>query len=222
MSYLTSDLITRAQRKLDDDSFDTSILIDFANDTEREVFNKYRINIMEHQYDSIVTIAGSRDISASLPTIPPPQTYISLRVILPIQYSRLLPYIDYEDADKFYPNYQLLGQGPPIAWFIFDGVPSLLNPADKVYTISAKYTINPNKLLTVGDTPNIPEEFSEITVLGMYARAMEFNDQYAEATAARQAQIQLCMAYVDATRREAGTVHTMRRPRTLNQPIMNR
>lgn len=221
MSYLISDLILRVQQKLDDDSFDTSILISFANDTEREIFNRYRINTEEQQIDTITTTAGSRDLTG-LPGIAGAGSvgqYISLRIILPVNYSNVIPYVEYEDADVFYPNYNLLGMGPPIAWFIFDGTPSLINRADKTYTLSAKYTILPTKLTAMGDTPNIPEEFSEITVLGMYARALEFNDQYQEAQAIRQQYRQLAVDYVDATRRTAGTPHIMRQPRQLKKNI---
>lgn len=220
MSYLVSDLITRTQQKLDDDSFDTPTLINFANDTEREIFNRYRINTEEQQIDTITTTAGSRALTG-LPATGVVGQYISLRTILPVNYSMLIPYIDYEDADKYYPNYNLLGMGPPLAWFIFDGIPSLINRADKVYTLSAKYTLFPTKLLAVTDTPNLPEEFSEITVLGMYARALEFNDEYDEAVAIRNQYQRLATDYVDATRRQAGLPHIMRRPRTLNQQIMN-
>jgi len=221
MSYLVSDLITRTQRKLDDDSFDTSTLIDFLNDTEREIFNRYRINTEEQQIDTITTTAGVRTLTGLPGTAGGSVVaqYISLRIILPVNYSMVIPYVEYEDADVYYPNYQLLGQGPPIAWYIFDGVPTLLNNADKVYTLSAKYTIQPTKITAVGDTPNIPEEFSEISVLGMYARALEFNDEYAQAQAVRQQYNRLATDYVDATRRTAGTPHIMRRPRTMNRNI---
>lgn len=221
MSYLVSDLITRVQQKLDDSSFDTTTLINFANDTEREVFNRYRINTEEQQIDTITTTAGSRDLTG-LPGVVGVGSvgqYISLRIILPVNYSMVIPYVDYEDADKFYPNYNLLGMGPPMAWFIFDGTPTLINRADKTYTLSAKYTLLPTKLTSVNDAPNLPEEFSEITVLGMYARALEFNDEYAEAQTIRQQFLRLCADYVDATRRTAGTPHTMRRPRQINAPF---
>lgn len=221
MSYTVNDLIVRIQEKLDDTSFDTQTLIDFLNDTEREVFNRYRINTNEQQIDTITTTAASRALTGLPGTAGSGSVgqYISLRVILPVNYSNVIPYVEYEDADKFYPNYQLLGQGPPLAWFIFDGVPTLLNNADKTYTISAKYTLLPTKLLATGDTPNIPEEYSEIEVLGAYARALEFNDQYDEAQAVRQQFRQLCMDYVDATRRTAGVPHQMRRPRQMNAPF---
>ena len=143
-------------------------------------------------------------------------------MILPVNYSKVIPYIEYEDADVLYPNYNLLGQGPPIGWFIFDGVPSLLNRADKVYTLSAKYTLLPTKLTAVGDTPNIPEEYSEIYVLGMYARALEFNDEFDKATPVRAQMHQLAVDYVDATRRQIGTPHTMRQPRNLNSHVLKR
>lgn len=208
-------MITRVQQKLDDPSFDTPTLINFLNDTEREVFNRYRINTEEVEIDTLTTTVGSRNITG-LPS--GPGTYISLGILLPINYARKLPYVEYEDADLYYPNYQLLGQGSPIAWFIFDGTPTLLNNADKIYTLTAKYTMLPTKLTATGDTPNLPEEYSEISVLGMYARALEFNDEYAEAQFIRQQFDKLCSDYVYSTRRQAGTVHQMRQP---NQIVRN-
>lgn len=224
MSYTVNDLVVRVQEKLDDDEFDVATLINFANDTDREIFNRYRINTEEQQIDTITTTASSRDLTGLPGTAGGSAVaqYISLRIILPVNYSKVIPYVEYEDADVYYPNYNLLGEGPPIAWFIFDGVPTLLNRADKVYTLSAKYTIQPTKLTTVYDTPNIPEEFSEIYVLGMYARACEFNDEFDKAQIARQQMLTLARDYVDATRRQIGTPHLMRRPRTINRNILQR
>lgn len=211
MSYLVQDLITRTQQKLDDPAFDTTTLINFANDTEREIFNKYRINTEEAQTNGITTTIAARTLN-NLPAAGNVAQYINMSIILPINYALTLPYMEYEDVDVLYPNWQLFGQGAPIAWSIFDGVPFVVNASDKVYTLSAKYTILPTKLMAVGDTPNIPEEFSEITVLGMYARALEFNDEYQEAVAIRQQYTKLAVDYVDATRRQAGVPHVMRRP----------
>lgn len=220
MAYTVSSLYQRVQNKLDDASFSTQVLLDFLNDTEREVFNRYRINTQEQQIDTITTTAGSRALTGLPGTVGNVVgQYISLRIILPVNYSRVIPYVEYEDADKYYPNYNLLGQGTPMAWFIFDGVPTLLNNADKTYTLSAKYTMLPTALVSDGDTPNIPEEYSEITVLGMYARALEFNDEYSQAQAIRQQFNRLCTDYVDSTRRQVGVPHTMRRVRTTNGPL---
>lgn len=224
MSYLLSDLWSRTQNKLDDPAFDTGILTQFANDTEREIFNRYRINIQEQQANNITTTAGSRTLTGL-----PGQAgsgnvgqYISLIISLPINYARTIPYMEYEDVNVIYPNYMLLGQGTPIGWFIFDGTPSLVNNADKVYTLTAYYTLLPTVLVNASDVPNIPVEFSEITVLGMYARALEFNDEYDEAQAVRQQYAKLAVDYVDATRRQAGTPHQMRRPLTSSRYIGQR
>lgn len=224
MSYTANDLYLRVQRKLDDPDFSLAALQDFLNDTEREVFNRYRINIQEQEATSITTSVGVRTLTG-LPGVVGQGVvgqYINLRVILPVNYAHEIPYMEYEDVDVVYPNYQLLGQGPPIAWFIFDGTPSLVNNADKIYTLSAKYTIQPTEVTDPTSTPNLPEDFSEITVLGMYARALEFNDEYDEATAVRQQFQRLCVDYVDATRRQAGGPHIMRRMRTINRPYGQR
>jgi hypothetical protein len=216
--YDANSLFTRVQSKLDDTSFSTDLLLDYLNDTEREVFNRYRINTEEQENDLITTTAASRALT-NLPASGTVGQYISLRIILPVNYSKVIPYVDYEDADKYYPNYMLLGIGTPIAWFIFDGVPTLLNNADKTYTLSAKYTLLPTPITSGTDTPNLPLEFSEITVLGMFARALEFNDQYDEAQAARTQFAALCVDYVDKTKRQVGVPHTLRRLRNVNAPF---
>lgn len=224
MSYTANDLYLRTQRKLDDPDFSLLALQDFLNDTEREVFNRFRINTEEQQIDTITTTAGVRTLG-NLPGVAGAGVvaqYISLGILLPINYAKSIPYMEYEDVDVVYPNYQLLGQGPPIAWFMFDGTPSLVNNADKVYTLTAKYTILPTAITDGSSTPNIPEEWSEITVLGMYARALEFNDEYAEAQGIRQQFQRLCVDYVDSTRRQAGTPHIMRRMRQNNRPLGQR
>lgn len=218
MSYTANDLYIRVQNKLDDSSFSTELLLDFLNDTERQVFNHLRINTEEQEADTITTTAASRALTG-LPSSGTVGEYINLRIILPVNYSRVIPYVEYEDADKYYPNYMLLGIGTPIAWFVFDGVPTLLNNADKIYTLSAKYTLLPTPIVSGTDTPNLPLEFSEITVLGMFARALEFNDQYDQATAVRQQYNQLCIDYVEKTARQVGVTHTMRRLRNVNAPF---
>src|ERR1700760_1460264 len=128
MSYLLSDLWMRTQNKLDDPAFDTGLLTQFANDTEREIFNRYRINTQEQQATNITTTAGSRALTGLPGTAGSGNVgqYISLSIALPINYARTIPYMEYEDVDVLYPNYMLLGQGTPIGWFIFDGVPTLV------------------------------------------------------------------------------------------------
>lgn len=220
MSYNLGAVITRVQNRLDDNSFDSQMLIDFANDTQREFFNHYRVNTMEQQNDTITTTEGSRDLSNLPGTVGSTiGQYISLRIILPVNYSRVIPYVDYEDADVYYPNYNLLGEGPPLAWFIFDGVPTLLNRADKTYTISAKYTVLPTTLSSTSDVPTIPEENSEILVEGMLARAHKFNDEYDKAAIDEAKFMKLCADFVDQTRRTAGTPHVMRRPLDLRRNL---
>lgn len=209
MSYLVSDINTRVQNKLDDSSFDTAILLEFINDTEREIFNRYRIGTNETSNDSITTTAGSTALTG-LPTNM--GTPISLKIISPVNYAEEIPYMEYEDVDALYPQSSLLGRGTPFGWYLFDGVPTLVNEADKTYTLSLKYIINPTKLTSSSDTPNVPENFSEALVMGVYARACEWNDEFDKGAVARQQFRNLCLDYVNVNRRSAGTPHIMRRP----------
>jgi len=219
MSYLLSDVITRVQRKLDNTSFDSATLINYANDTEREIFNRYRISENEREATGITTTASSNALSG-LPTSPAVNNYIDLRIYSPQNYAMVIPYIEYEEVDIVYPNVGLLGTGPPIGWYIFNSVPTLVNNADQVYTLRAKYTIFPIELTASSDVPNIPVEYSEILVLGMYARALEHDDEWDKGAAARQQMNNLAMDYVNP--RQSGTPHVMRQPKNLKRIIGRR
>lgn len=216
MAYTVQTVITKTQRKLDNTSFDSATLIDYANDTERELFNRYRIpSVNEREATSITTTNGSNALSG-LPSTTV-NNYLSFRIYTPINYAMPIPYIEYEDVDLVYPNVGLLGTGPPIAWTIYNGTPVLVNNADQTYTIRAKYLINPTELTSASDTPNVPQEYSELLVLGMYARALEHDDEFDKAAAARQQFDKLAIDYVSP--RQSGTPHIMRQPRNLKRFI---
>lgn len=180
---LVSDLITRTQRKLDNTAFDSSLLIDFANDTQREIFTRFRLDFNESEDSTITTTAGSTALTGLPDDMAMP---IDLRIFSPTNNTKLLPFIRYEDVDRLYPNASLTGNAPPIGWTVFAGVPRLVNNADTTYTLYMKYLINPPELTAAGDTPAVPVNFSEALVLGMYARALEHDDEFDKATTVRQ------------------------------------
>lgn len=211
MAYTLGTVITRVQDKLDNTSFSSASLINFANDAEREIFNRYRIpNVNEREATSVTTSIGS-NLFTGLPTTA--NRYLNFRVYTPVNYASLLSYLEYEDVDLVYPNINLIGNSPPMAWTVFNGTPQLINNTDAVYTLRAKYLVNPTELTTTADTPNIPVEYSEVLVLGMYARALEHDDEFDKAAVVRQQMDQLAIDYI--TPRQAGTPHIMRSPRNL-------
>jgi hypothetical protein len=213
MAYNLGTVKTRVQRKLDNPSFDSAILTDFANDAQREIFNRYRLTFNERENTAVQSSVGATTLTG-LPTdmsLP-----ISFRIFSPVNYAQDLQYLDYEDVDRIYPNRSLIGNNPPLAWFIFNGVPELVNQADQIYTMRLKYIKTPVELINDADVPETPAEWSEVLVLGMTARAQEHDDEYQKGAALRQQMDDLVMDMNNRLRRVTGP-HVMRQPRNLRR-----
>ena len=67
MAYTTGALVTQIQNKLDDTSFSTSILKQFLNDTQREIFNMRMSKFVEATQDFSTVI--SQDSIGTLPMV---------------------------------------------------------------------------------------------------------------------------------------------------------
>lgn len=219
MAYTLATVNTRVQRKLDNTSFNTAKLMDFANDAQREIFNRYRLGFNEREDATVTTTSGSTALTG-LPTdmsIP-----INLRIFSPTGNAMLLPYVEYEEVDLMYPNVSLVGNSPPVAWTIFNGTPRIINNADATYTLYLKYVKTPIELTATSDVPEIPVDFSELLVLGMYARALEHDDEFDKAAVIRQQMDALALDINDRYRRQAGVPHVMRSPLNLRRALGRR
>jgi hypothetical protein len=130
--------------------------------------------------------------------------------------------MEYEEVDLVYPNVGLLGNGPPIAWTIFNGTMRLINNADATYVLYLKYLKTSIELTANGDVPEVPVENSELMVLGMYARALEHDDEYDKAAVIRKQMDDLAVDMNSRYRRQIGTPHIMRQPRNLHRSLGRR
>lgn len=219
MAYTVTTVTTRVQEKLDNTSFSTAKLLNFANDAQREIFNRYRLGFNEREDSTVTTTAGSTALTG-LPTdmsIP-----INLRIYSPTNYTHLLPYVEYEEVDLVYPNTALIGNAPPFAWTTFNGTPRLVNNADATYTLYMKYVKTPVELTAGSNTPEVPVDFSELLVLGMYARALEHDDEFDKAAVVRQQMDALATDLNDRYRRQWGVPHVMRQPLNLRRALGRR
>lgn len=206
MAYQLSTIRSRIQDKLDNSSFSTSILTQFVNDGLRDVV----IQAKPPQYrqeTSYTTSVGSNVLTTSATDVLVP---LNMRIFTPINYAMLLPFMEYQDVDLYYPNVGLLGTGPPIAWTTFDLAPSVVNNADQVYTLKSKYLQAPVELVNDTDVPLLPVTFSEILVLAGYKRALEHDDDFDQA---QVVQLQIDSKIMDMTsilKPQLGTPHVMR------------
>lgn len=174
MAYDLGTIVTKVQNKLDDSGFSSSILTDFANDTQRELFNSHFFQFMEDSQTFVLT-PGTADIG-TLPTNL--QLPINLRISSPAAMSKVLQPITADEYDELYNSNAVSTQGTPTQWIPFESAISVYPIPSSAITLTMRYYKVPTELSNSTDVPEIPVEFQEILVLGMLKRALEYNDSY--------------------------------------------
>lgn len=173
MPYTTAALVTQVQNKLDDSQFSPTLIKQFINDAQREVFNTKQLRFMEAS-TTFSTVAGDDELGVEPTDM---QIPIDLRITAPVNFGSKLVFRSYNEIDQWYPV-PSLGVGTPTDWYEFAGNIKLYPTPDQVYTLTLRYQKVPTELSADADVPQIPEEFQEILVLGALKRCLEFNDQY--------------------------------------------
>lgn len=174
MSYNLGTIIGKVQNKLDDSGFSSTMLTDFANDTQRELFNSKFFKFMEAATTLAVT-AGTESIG-TLPT--DMQLVRDLRITVPAALGGILQPMAVEVFDTMLSSNITGVQGAPTQWYMYDDTINLYPIPSTDITVAMRYWKVPTELTTSTDVPEIPAEFQEILVLGMYKRALEYNDSF--------------------------------------------
>ncbi len=174
MAYNLGVIIGKVQNKLDDSGFSSTILTDFANDTQRELFNSKFFKFMEESTTFSVS-AGSESIG-TLPTNM--QLVRDLRISSPTALAGVIQPMSVEEFDTFLDSNAMATQGIPTQWYAYDNTINLYPIPSSDITVAMRYWKTPTEMTTTTDVPEIPSEFQEILVLGMYKRALEYNDSF--------------------------------------------
>lgn len=173
-TYQLSQYKTWVMNRLNDSAFDGSVLTQFANDTNRELCHLAEWPFMETTFDGTLTTG---QMWYDLPD--DYETGLDLSLILPTNQAILLRYVDYRYVDERYPNTGTQTRQMPWLWSSF-GTDFFVGPypPDQGYTLQLRYVVVPKTLGGDSDTFNIPDAFSEAVVLGMYRRALRYNDSF--------------------------------------------
>lgn len=171
MAYTLGTMISRVQNDLDDTAFSSSILTQYANDTQREVFNNRFFKFMQDT-ENYTLVVGQ----ASIGTLPTDfQTAIDLRLTDAGTQGVLSP-ISVEEFDAMYPGTP--GNAIPTMWYIFGNTINVTPTPASTYAATLRYYKTPVELVNTTDVPEIPESFQEVLALGMLKRALKYNDSY--------------------------------------------
>lgn len=161
--------------KLDDESFDPSVVDRFINTVQRRIFNTFELPFMEEVFSGVIP-ADQRIF------IFPKEVQLVQSVVITapdgtqknITNSRLR----YQD---FLAKYPTPANNTPSAigeWMSYAGKLYASAKTDQAYQMDTFYIKKPTVLEQDEDVPDLPEEFQELLVLGAYKLVLERNEDF--------------------------------------------
>lgn len=196
--------------KLDDSSYDPSVVNGFINDAQRSIFNNHELPFMEKVF---------------VGTLPVGEYIFEYPIDFQIAQSMVLrnadlqnfdltdSYIPFREFNARYPAPSLSNAGTPRIWTTYGDKLYFSNITDGVYTLSLFYLKTPTVLTDDAHVPEIPEEFEEVLVLGAYYRVLQRNEDYDLAAAVKQEYEQELAKMVRRLGpRQKATTHIMGQP----------
>lgn len=160
--------------KLDDDEFDPQIVDNFINDTQRDIFNQFELPFQEKIFQGVIP-AGS-----TMFQMPADLALVQSQSLSGVS-SFANNNVSWRSFFQSYPDAPNNTPGKPGHWTLYAGNVLLDKPTDQEYTMTIYYIKKPKRLLADTDVPEIPEEFSELLVLGAFKRILERNEDYDQA-----------------------------------------
>lgn len=155
--------------KLDDEDFDPEIIDNFINDTQRDIFNQFELPFQEKIFQGAIP-AGSTMFE--LPQDLALAQYWSLAGVSNFS-NHNVTWRDFIHANPDVSNQQ---PGAPSMWTLYAGNVLLDKPTDKEYILTMYYVRKPRTLDQDTSVPEIPEEFSELLILGSLMRVHDRNE----------------------------------------------
>lgn len=170
MDYTLQAIVSRVQTdKLDDDEFDTGIISNFVNDTQRDIFNQFELPFQEKIFAGTVPSSSSM---VNTPTDLALLQNVSMTDVPGFANMRM----NWKDFFAKYPDNTSAEPGKPSAWTLYAGNIIFDKPTDADYTLTMFYIRKPITLTVGTQVPEIPYEFEELLVLGAYIRCLKFNE----------------------------------------------
>ena len=158
---------------LDDEEFDPAIIDRAINRAQREIFNQFELSFMEKIFSGIIPVNST--IFKYPSDLALPQNHV---VTSPEGSQKNIEslYMPFRNFTAVYPNPANNEAGEISRWTSYGGNILTSAPTDREYTLDLYYIKKPELLLADGDVPEIPEEFSELLVLGAYIRIAKRNE----------------------------------------------
>lgn len=157
--------------KLDDDEFDPNIVDRFINDTQRDIFNQFELPFQEKIFQ------GTIPAGATMFQLPSDVALIQSQTLAGVRNFAQLK-CDWRNFFQAYPDVANETPAQPSYWTQYAGNILLSAPTDQEYTMTLFYVKKPQKLEEDANVPELPEEFSELLVLGAFIRILKRNEDF--------------------------------------------
>lgn len=178
MAYDLQEIVSRVQDKLDDEDYSSSIIKDFVNDTQQEIFNGYRLPFNEATFSGTIAAGATKlnfvDSAADY------QRVIGLRITSPTSYEADLSeyYVPYRRFRHSNPDPSSQSTNTPFYWSTYGFVIYFTGPTDQEYVMDMDYIKEATIITEDDDVPELPASWQEVLVLGAYIRCLERNDDH--------------------------------------------
>lgn len=161
--------------KLDDTTFNGSIVDRFVNDVQRSIFNTYELPFQEKEWNGV---AAEGEHSFEFPE--DYQTEQALIIVDPEGNVKDITdnYLPWRDFISIYPLPENNPAGSPQVWTAHANKLHFSRPFDDDYTLALWYLKKPDTLTDDADIPEVPSEFEEVLVLGGYIKVLERNEDF--------------------------------------------
>ena len=168
MSYTLAGIRNRILvDKLDDEDFDTSVLDNFINDAQRDIFSEFELPFTEKIF------TGNLPQSAYMFQFPDDVSHLQSVVIADGNGNAVDikdKFIDFQSFNSRYPSPAANQSGSIMYWTLFGGKMITSRPIDLEYNMTIYYNKVPKTLTQDTDIPEVPEEFEEALLLGAFYR----------------------------------------------------
>lgn len=179
MAYTVTDITSKVQRRIKDTSYSSTEILDYLNDTQRDVFNEYRLPFMQtSQGYTLTTNVSDITNGTGLPANFAQAIDLTLTTA---GTESTLPYLPYQVVNERYPDPTDTTVHPsniPEYWYKFGETIRVFPTPNAAYTATLYYYKSPAELTLGADVPEIPPEFEEILVVGPAYRIMQIKDNY--------------------------------------------
>lgn len=182
MAYTLGDIVTRVQQRVRDTGYSSTEIIGYINDTQRDVFNEYRLSPMEATQDYTLN-TGTADITngSGLPSNFVQAVDIFLKTS---GNEKLLTYMSFQEIDNRYPDAcdsTIYPNNVPQFWYKYADTINVFPAPNEDYAITLRYYKSPTTLSSDSDVPDLPSEFEELLVVGAAYRVLQVKDNYDQA-----------------------------------------